>query len=52
LGASGKERHAKLTWASQGSRRVWRSDLSEDPIQPLDGEVQIAGWELVTLRVE
>jgi alpha-mannosidase len=52
FGASGKERRAKLTWADQKSRRVWRSDLSENPLEPLDGEIPVAGWDLVTLRAE
>jgi alpha-mannosidase len=52
FGASGIERRAKLAWTDQKSRRVWRSDLSESPIEPLDGEISVSGWELVTLRVE
>jgi alpha-mannosidase len=52
FGASGKETRAKLTWADQRSHRVWRSNLSEDSIELLDGEIPMAAWELVTLRTE
>lgn len=51
FGASGEERKVTLRWSSQ-PQRVWRSDLSEIPIEPVTGEITVAGWDLVTLRVE
>ena len=51
FGASGEERKATLRWSAP-PQNVWRSDLSEKPIEPLTGEITVAGWDLVTLRVE
>jgi alpha-mannosidase len=52
FGASGEDRKAKLTWATGTSPRVWLSDLSERPIKPIEQEIEVAGLDLVTLRVE
>jgi hypothetical protein len=50
--ASEDMRTAKLHWSSHSVRRFWQSDLSEKPIKPLDREITIAGWDLVTLRAD
>ena len=50
FGASGVERKVKLHWSTPTSPQLWLSDLSERPIEPLDGEIKVAGWDLVTLR--
>jgi hypothetical protein len=52
FGAAGEDRKAKLSWAGHAAPRVWRSDLSEQPLEPAAAEIPVAGWELVTLRVE
>jgi alpha-mannosidase len=51
FGASGKDRQAQLHWAGP-RRRVALSDLSENPLQPIEGAIPVAGWDLVTLRAE
>ncbi len=51
FGASGETRTATLHWSSP-PQHVWQSDISERPIRLLRGEVPVAGWDLVTLRVE
>ena len=51
FGASGEERKTTMRWSTP-PQKVWRSDLSEKPIEPLTGEITVAGWDLVTLRVE
>ena len=52
FGASGEARNAKLTWSSSRIGKTWRSNLAEEALTPVEGNVAIAGWELVTLRVE
>jgi hypothetical protein len=52
FGASGEDREAQLHWSAPAARRVWISDLSERPIKPLADAIPVAGWDLVTLRVE
>jgi alpha-mannosidase len=51
FGASGEGRQAQLRWSGP-HRHMWISDLSEEPIQSIEGEIPIAGWDLVTLRAE
>jgi hypothetical protein len=46
FGASGEERHAKLTWSMPEAPQLWLSDVSE---QRVEQEVTVAGWDLVTL---
>lgn len=52
FGASGEDRKAQLHWSPPVYRRIWRSDLSERAIEPLAGEIPVAGWDVVTLRIE
>jgi len=51
FGASGEERKAKLTWTT-GAPQMWLSDLSEQRGKRVEGEVLVAGWDLVTLRAD
>jgi alpha-mannosidase len=51
FGASGKDRQALLHWAGP-HRRIALSDLSEDPLQPVEGAIPVAGWDVVTVRAE
>lgn len=52
FGASGQDRTAQLIWSSPIPRRVYLSDLSENPSRPIEGKVSVRGWDLVTLRAD
>jgi hypothetical protein len=52
FGASGENRRARLSWDEKDAPKVWHSDLSEQPLAPAGDDVDVAAWELVTLRVE
>jgi hypothetical protein len=52
FGASGKDRQAKLTWASPAPAKTSLSDLAEQPGKPIGSSVDVPGWGLVTLRAE
>jgi hypothetical protein len=50
FGASGKTQKSELVWSDPAPREVWLSDLSEQPVQKLNGPVEVPGWGIVTLR--
>jgi hypothetical protein len=53
--AAGRPANVHLVWGQRQPARVWLSNLAEDRVKPLDsplGPVNMAGWELVTLRAE
>lgn len=50
--ASNDEASVRLTWPSTGIGETFLSNLAEEPLRSVNGEVPIAGWELITLRVE
>jgi alpha-mannosidase len=52
FGASAEEAAARLTWSSQNIGKTFLSNLAEEPLRAIDGEIPVAGWDLVTLRVE
>jgi len=52
FGASGQERKATLRWSLPSQPRLWLSDLSEKEIEPVQREITVAGWDLVTLRAD
>lgn len=53
FGASGEARNATLTWAAHANAgKVSRSNLAEEALEPLEGAIPVAGWDLVTLRIE
>ncbi len=52
FGASGQDRRARLSWNGDTAPRVWHSDLSEQTLAPAGHDVDVAAWDLVTLRVE
>ena len=52
FGASGENRRASLKWADNAPVKIWRSDLRERALEPLGAQVDVPGWELVTLRIE
>ncbi len=52
FGASGENREASLTCADDMPIRIWRSNLSEEALERLEGPVDVPAWDLVTLRIE
>jgi alpha-mannosidase len=52
FGASGQDRKTGLTWADGRPIKVWRSNLSEQPLERIDALVDVPGWDLITLRIE
>lgn len=52
FGASGEARNATLTWSASGVGKTFLSNLAEEELSPVSGETPVAGWELLTLRVE
>jgi len=52
FGASGQERKATLRWSLPAQPRLWLSDLSEREVEPVQGEIAVPGWDLVTLRAD
>ena len=52
FGAGGRASRVRLTWASATIGKTWASNLAEEQLHPLQGEIPIAGYELITLRVE
>jgi hypothetical protein len=54
FGASGQSRKARLLWpkGTPASPRMWLSDLTEQPLTPIASEVEVAGLDVVTIRVE
>jgi alpha-mannosidase len=52
FGASSEDSHARVTWLSQNIGKTFLSNLAEEPLREIKGEVSVAGWDLVTLRVE
>jgi alpha-mannosidase len=52
FGASGDARNARLTWSSPNVGKTWQSNLAEEQLAPAPAEIPVAGWELVTLRVD
>jgi alpha-mannosidase len=49
--ASAKPAQAQLIWSKQ-PKSTFLSDASERPLQRVNGAVKIAGWDLLSLRVE
>ncbi len=52
FGASGEDRKTNLTWAGKTPFKVWRSNLSEQPLEELGTQVDVPAWGLATLRIE
>ena len=50
FGASGEKRQAKLTWSSPQPKKIWVSDLTEQPRRRAANVVTVRGWQLLTLR--
>ena len=52
LNTSGEPRKAKLTWPRQTAGRVWHSNLAEEQLAPVPGEIALVAWELATVRID
>lgn len=56
FGASGENRKARLRWmktrTATSEPRMWLSDLTEQPLTPITSELEVAGLDVVTVRIE
>jgi hypothetical protein len=52
FGASGERRTAQLKWLRSGDAKFWQSNLAEEKLEPIGSEFELAGWDLLTIRVE
>lgn len=52
FGASGENQRAKLTLPRNPSPQISHSNLSEKALSPAGPEIDVAAWDLVTVRVE
>jgi len=52
FGASGERRTAQLKWLRSGEAKFWQSNLAEEKLEPIGSEFEIAGWDLLTIRIE
>jgi alpha-mannosidase len=52
FGASGKPHSAHLNWAPKMAGRTWFSNLAEEQLEAAPASIPVAGWELITLRVD
>jgi alpha-mannosidase len=52
FGAGGKPAKVKITWSPPRPKAVWLSDTSQRPLQPVQGEISVPAWGLVTLYAE
>jgi hypothetical protein len=53
FGASGDTRQTTLAWSTEANAgKTWISNLAEEPVHAIDGPIPVAGWQLVTVRVE
>ncbi len=53
FGASAEAQEVSFTWAARAKAgRSWISNLAEEPIRVVSGAIPIAGWQVVTVRVE
>ncbi len=50
--ASSEETSTRLTWAGAKAGKTYVSNLAEEALRPAQEEIRLAGWELMTLRVE
>jgi hypothetical protein len=52
FGASGEARNATLKWSGPAVGKTFLSNLAEEELSLAPNEIAVAGWDLVTLRVE
>jgi hypothetical protein len=49
---SGRTEKARVDWPNRKPPRVWKSNLKEEQLEEVQGGVEMAPWEIVTLRVD
>jgi alpha-mannosidase len=49
--AGGRPEKTTLTWAKPAPKTVWLSNLAEEKTSKITGPIEIAAYEIVTLRV-
>lgn len=52
FGAAGKDALVRLAFPAAQAKGVWRSDISEKPIERLDGPITVPAWDVIVVRVE
>ncbi len=51
LNASGQPKKARLAWAKPAPKTVWLSNFAEESISKISGPIDMAAYEIVTLRI-
>jgi alpha-mannosidase len=52
FGASGKNEKAKIVWSDPAPKGMYLSDITEKMGEKISGEVEVAGYGMVTVRAE
>ncbi len=52
FGVSGHDEKVTLAWNTSETRQLWLSDNSEEPLQAVNGPIDVPSWSIVTLRVD
>jgi hypothetical protein len=52
FGVSGHDEKITLAWNTSETRPLWLSDNSEEPLQAVNGPIDVPAWSIVTLRVD
>ena len=52
FGATEETASARLTWSSKNIGQTYLSNLAEEQLRVINGDVPVAGWDLITLRIE
>ena len=48
---NGKPDSVRLTWAKPAPKTVWLSNLAEEKVSKITGTINMAAYEIVTLRI-
>ncbi len=51
-GASGRPASTQLNWTDPAPLALWRSDNSEQPLEPVAGPIEVPAYGIVTIRAE
>jgi alpha-mannosidase len=43
---------AQMNWARPQPSQLWRSDMSEKPLEKMDGSLTVPAWSLLTVRAD
>ena len=53
FGASAHAQEVSLRWGARArAGKAWVSNLAEEPVRMINGAIPVAGWQVVTVRVE